>query len=402
MKRLDPDGKGGYTLHNEANLGQLMSAKIGAKVPYTLGAHNMMYPVTHPVTGKRVHLIGFYGNILGKPHLTWKGSRFYAGALFAVRTADQKYSVHEVNNPYASGKTVLVSPRAFCLSPFGNDDLYIGGHDSSNKISDNMAWIFKAPLAVALGAQPGESAQPLPDKSPRMPNMDQGPIYELRIYAANEDRLGHLIKRFRNHTDRLFRKHHMESVGYWLPTDGTPRQRRKFVYILKHPSRYAAYKNWTAFSNDREWEAVLDKPEFRSLLSERPTSVFMNINDYSAKASNPISKAGGIYELRTYTANPGKLPALNARFRSHTTGLFKKHGMGNIGYWTPFDRPESANTLIYLIHHANRQQADANWRAFDSDPAWQKVARDSQRKGKFLSQSPQRLYLKALDFSPLK
>ena len=48
-----------------------------------------------------------------------------------------------------------------------------------------------------------------------------GPVYELRIYAAAEDRLGHLIKRFQNHPDRLFKKHRMEPIAYWLPTDGT-------------------------------------------------------------------------------------------------------------------------------------------------------------------------------------
>ena len=258
------------------------------------------------------------------------------------------------------------------------------------------------PLAVALGAKAGESAQPLPNKSPRMPNVDQGPIYELRIYAVNKDRLGHLIKRFRNHTDRIFRKHHMEAVGYWLPTDGTPRQRRKFVYILKHPSRYAAYKNWTAFSNDREWEAVLDEPEFRGLLSERPSSIFMTANDYAAKVRDPITKPGGTFELRTYTSAKGKLAPLNARFSEQTSKLFRKHSMANLGYWTPFDRPESTNTLIYLLHHSSRDHADKNWRAFGSDPAWLEVARDSQREGKLLSKNPERLYLKPTDFSPLR
>ena len=69
---------------------------------------------------------------------------------------------------------------------------------------------------------------------------------------------------------------------------------------------------------------------------------------------------------------------------------------------SPGRKPESANTLIYLVHHANRKQADANWKSFGSDPQWQKVARESQIGGKFLAQPPDRLYLKALDFSPLK
>ena len=147
---------------------------------------------------------------------------------------------------------------------------------------------------------------------------------------------------------------------------------------------------------------MLDQPEFRGLLSERPTSIFITATDYAAKVRDSIAKAGGIYELRTYTANLGKLDALNARFRNHTTRIFNRHEIGNIGYWTPFDKSESGDTLIYLIHHASRKQADANWRAFGSDPAWQKVARDSRRDGKLLSRKPERLYLKALDFSPIK
>ena len=181
-----------------------------------------------------------------------------------------------------------------------------------------------------------------------------------------------------------------------------PRQRRKFVYILKHSSRYAAYQNWNAFTHDPEWKRVLERPEFQRLLSERPTSIFMTANDYSAKVPTLSTKVGGIYELRTYTAAGNKLNALNARFATHTTRIFTKHGMGNIGYWTPYDRPESKNTLIYLIHHESREKADKNWQAFSQDPDWQKVARDSQRQGKLLTKKPERLYLKPLDFSPLR
>jgi hypothetical protein len=147
---------------------------------------------------------------------------------------------------------------------------------------------------------------------------------------------------------------------------------------------------------------VLDMPEFSGLLAENPTSIFMTETDYSATVANAIEKPGGVCELRTYTCNEGKLGALNARFRDHTTTLFGKHGMKNIGYWTPFDLPESQNTLIYLIHHESREQADANWKSFLSDPAWQSVAKESQKDGKFLAKPPDRIFLKPLDFSPLK
>ena len=64
-----------------------------------------------------------------------------------------------------------------------------------------------------------------------------------------------------------------------------------------------------------------------------------------------------VFELRTYTTPEGKLDDLQARFRDHTIDLFERHGMTNIGYWTPQDTPSSSNTLIYIIAHNGRLQA---------------------------------------------
>jgi len=182
VKRLDPDGKGGYTLHDEARIIDLMKKHLDTEVTYTLGAHNMMYPFTDPATGETVHIIGFQGNIRGsKNHLRWKGSALYAGAPYAVRRADQSYQVLEVNNRYKPGKHLLVSPRTFCKSPFGDQEIYIAGHDSSFKNSDNMAWIFRAPETVVLGSETARDA--LPPKPQPKPDLRllEGPIYELRI-----------------------------------------------------------------------------------------------------------------------------------------------------------------------------------------------------------------------------
>ena len=402
VKRLDPDGKGGFSLHDEIRIIDLMSKRLNVEVSYTLGAHNMMYPFTDPATGETLHIIGFQGNIRGKDQLRWKGSSLYAGAMYAIRRADQSYSIHEVNNAYRPGKQVLISPRTFCPSPFSNSQIYIGGHDSSFRVSDNMAWVFNAAAEVVLGRKTGlDAALPKPEPQPQK-RLLQGPVYELRIYAANEHRFEHLKTRFRDHTDRLFKRHGLEPVGYWIPTEGPAKKRRRFIYILKHPSVYAAYRNWIDFSNDREWQAVLDQPTFRGLLSEKPFSIFMTETNYSAAVASKIDPRGGIFELRTYVTNSGKLDDLNKRFREHTARIFNKHGIKNVGYWTPFDQPESGNTLVYLVHHASRKQADANWKAFGGDPQWKQVAMESRKDGRLLAKPPARIYLRALDFSRLK
>lgn len=105
-----------------------------------------------------------------------------------------------------------------------------------------------------------------------------------------------------------------------------------------------------------------------------------------------------LYELRTYIAPEGKLDALNARFRNHTMKLFEKHGMKNIIYWTPVDKP---NTLIYVIAHKDMDSAKASWDAFVNDPEWKKVAEETQRDGK-LVEKLERVYLTPTDYSPHK
>jgi hypothetical protein len=111
--------------------------------------------------------------------------------------------------------------------------------------------------------------------------------------------------------------------------------------------------------------------------------------------------SGRVFEIRTYTANEGKLSDLNARFRNHTLKLFEKHGMTNIGYWTPQDAPLSSNTLIYVISHASRDAAKANWDAFRKDPAWVKVQTESEVEGKLVAKVDS-IFMDATDYSPMK
>ena len=110
-----------------------------------------------------------------------------------------------------------------------------------------------------------------------------------------------------------------------------------------------------------------------------------------------------VFELRTYTAAEGKLPALNARFREHTTKLFEKHGMTNVGYWTPQDAPLSQNTLIYLLAHQSREAAKKSWAEFNADPEWQKAKGDSETAaGGRLTTKTESVFLDPTDYSAIK
>lgn len=108
-----------------------------------------------------------------------------------------------------------------------------------------------------------------------------------------------------------------------------------------------------------------------------------------------------VFELRTYTSPDGKLADLHARFRNHTTTLFQKHGITNIGYWVPQDAPASSNTLIYIIAYPNREEAKKRWAAFQADPEWRKALTASQVNGP-LQNKVESVFMDPLDFSPLK
>jgi NIPSNAP protein len=108
-----------------------------------------------------------------------------------------------------------------------------------------------------------------------------------------------------------------------------------------------------------------------------------------------------VFEIRTYHCFPGRLDALHKRFREHTMKMFEKHGMTNVAYWTFQDSPAKEDTLIYVISHASREQARANWAAFSADPEWQKIAADSQVDGKIV-EKVESVFVDATDYSPLK
>ena len=105
-------------------------------------------------------------------------------------------------------------------------------------------------------------------------------VYELRTYTAAEGKLEALKARFRDHTITIFKKHGIESIGYWVPQDGD-RSKNTLIYIVAHPSREAATKNWAEFQADPEWKKVAAESEANGKLVLKVESVFMDPTEFS-------------------------------------------------------------------------------------------------------------------------
>ncbi|MBM3844368.1 MAG: NIPSNAP family protein [Verrucomicrobia bacterium] len=229
-----------------------------------------------------------------------------------------------------------------------------------------------------------------------------GTVYELRTYVAAPGKGEALLARFREHTTRLFERHGMVNVGYWLAADAKDGGAEKLIYLLRHRSREAAKASWQGFLADPDWRAVAKASEAGGKLVAGIESVFLAATDFTAPMDAGNGGGERVFELRTYVAAPGKLPALDARFRDHTRAIFARQGMTNLGYFHPVDEAQGAGTtLIYFLSYLSRDAAAAAWQGFREDPSWIKARTASEKDGK-LTAKVTSVYLRPADFSRIR
>jgi hypothetical protein len=254
---------------------------------------------------------------------------------------------------------------------------------------------FLAILAVACAALLPFSVQ-----------AEAGPVYELRIYTTNEGKLPDLLKRFREHTCKLFEKHGMTNIAYWVPLAKEDGADNTLVYIISHKSGEAAKASWAAFQQDPEWKAVAEASQVNGkILASKPESIFMLPTDYSPPVKVGAGTAPRVFEMRTYTTPDGKLDALHARFRDHTCKLFEKHGITNMFYFAPTDPAKGAgNKLIYWLAHSSKEAGMKSFAGFRTDADWVKAKGESEKDGPLTLKEGgvKSIYMQATDFSPIK
>lgn len=227
-------------------------------------------------------------------------------------------------------------------------------------------------------------------------------LFEMRVYYAAEGKLDALNARFRDHTVKLFEKHGMTNVGYWMPVENPE---RKLIYFLAYPNREAREKSWKAFGADPAWQSARKASEVDGKLVDKVVTAYFNATDYSP-AIKADSSGNRVFEMRTYTASAGNLDALHARFRDHTVALFAKHGMTNIAYWSlTKDQKDADKTLLYILSHKGQDAAKASFDAFRQDPAWVAARTGSEKKaGGSLTEKDgvKSVFMVATDYSPIR
>jgi len=134
-------------------------------------------------------------------------------------------------------------------------------------------------LVVAMLVTGGMAAADRADSEKEKKKMDDR-VFELRIYHAAPGKMKALHARFRDHTNKLFKKHGMTLIGYWTPTDEKEAE-KKLYYILAYPSKEAGEKSWKAFREDPDWSTAREASEKNGKLVAKVESVYLNPTDYS-------------------------------------------------------------------------------------------------------------------------
>jgi hypothetical protein len=228
-------------------------------------------------------------------------------------------------------------------------------------------------------------------------------VFEMRTYYAAPGKLDALNTRFRDHTCKLFEKHGMTNLGYWMPVENPE---SKLIYVLAYPSREARDKSWKAFMADPDWQAAYKASEVGGKLVAKVEQLFMKATDFSPEIKPGISTDGRVFEMRTYTCTPNNLPALDSRFRDHTQKLFAKHGMTNLFYWHLTDDQKGAkDTLVYLLAHKSQEAAKASFDAFRKDADWVAAKEASEKAAGGSLTVPdgvKSVFMKPVDYSQTK
>jgi hypothetical protein len=139
----------------------------------------------------------------------------------------------------------------------------------------------------------------------------------------------------------------------------------------------------------RLWAVVLVSFAAGSLITAR----LVHVADVRADSNR-------VFELRIYHATPGKVPALETRFRDMASKQLAKHDLKAVGYWIPEETPGWENTFVYILAHPSREDAKKNWASMFADPEFKKMM--EMEKTEKLVEKVDLNYMRPTDFSAMK
>ncbi len=215
-------------------------------------------------------------------------------------------------------------------------------------------------------------------------------IYEWRTYEAMPGKLPALQIHLEIAAG-LFQKHGLGVLGFWTEEVGAGGQ---VTYMWMYADFEERQKKLAAFAADGAWQRqVAEETTKEGVIVARIHNTMLQRTPYSPDPHITTQ----VQEWRIYDAMPGRLPDLHNRFATHTLGLFAKHGITSIGYWTEVFG--TSNRLVYMLGYPNLGERERSWVAFQADPAWQQARAASEKNGPLVAKVSNRI-LRPTAYSP--
>lgn len=105
-------------------------------------------------------------------------------------------------------------------------------------------------------------------------------IHEMRVYRCVPGRLPDLLKRFENHTLKIWEKHGIRQAGFFTTVIGQSNQ--ELTYFLAWDSLAEREQKWTAFMTDPAWLSVRAETEKNGQIVENIVSQFLTPTAFSS------------------------------------------------------------------------------------------------------------------------
>lgn len=226
-------------------------------------------------------------------------------------------------------------------------------------------------------------------------------IYELRNYELMPGKAPAVIQRFGEHSVHYFERHGMQNVGYWTPTFGEYSNR--WIYMLGYQDMADRERAWAELAEDPERQQIMAAAGAEGPQTHHIENMFLRPTPYSPPPIGEGAKSGSaaVCELRIYDIVPGKAQPMHDRFANVSMRLFEKHGMRNIGYWSPVIGGQS-NQLWYMLGYESLAAREQSWAAFAADPEWQAATRETVEKHGAVTEKIISQVLRPAAFSPVR
>jgi hypothetical protein len=215
-------------------------------------------------------------------------------------------------------------------------------------------------------------------------------LYELRSYEA----MPGLMPQLDEHLDlacRLFPNHGLGVLGAWTDEVGTG---GRVTYMWSAKDEASRHASLASFAGSAEWKSfAAEEMRKHGTVVAHVENLLLRPTTWWPEAK--MSKA--VQELRIYEAMPGRMPALQKRFSDHTVGLFKRMGIGIVGFWT--EVYGSNSRLVYMLEYDGLGAREAAWQTFAANADWQKVKAESEKDGPLVRRTHNRI-LRPTRYSP--